>query len=123
MPTTVFKATTIFQVTTQPSDPTEANAHTGGWTESFWTLSPYSVIFAPWNALLYARANLLPIQASAIGYRFQEYSMDKNVLTPKGTQAGPQRFPGRTGILTDLPQVALQIVCRSCRRKTVWNLA
>jgi hypothetical protein len=113
MPITVYKLTNIFQVTTAPVDPAAANAHTGGWSESYWTLSPFQTVVAQWNALTSARANLLPIQASSIGWRFQEYSMDKNFLTPKGTQAGPQRFPGRTGILTDLPQVALQIVTRS----------
>lgn len=110
----VYKQSVVFQVTTVAPNPTYAVSHTGGWTESWWsTADPFAnpAMVAPaLTSLINARANLLPAQAAVIGLRVQKYNMQGNFLATMGAQAKPYGTPGRAGIVTDLPQVALQLV-------------
>lgn len=58
--------------------------------------------------------NLLPASASAVGYRSQKYDMTGNQLKTSGTRAGVTvNSPGRGGIITDIPQSALQLLSNS----------
>ncbi len=108
MPT---RLTNIFQVTTAPANLALARAHTGGWSESFWTnLSPaaYNPIWA-WQQQ--KRAILLPATAAIVGYRTQEYTISGNKLLPGGAASGRQNLPGGSSRITDLPQVSLMLNC------------
>src|SRR6266567_722754 len=101
MPVVVYKATTMFQLTTIATNPAFAVPHTGGWSESWWSLTdPYSVAAPALRLMQQRRAALLPAQASIIGYRVQKYNLNGNHLEPLGSQALKITFPGRAGIIT-----------------------
>lgn len=103
------RLTNILQVTTTPTDLTKARAHTGGWSESFWTtLNP--VGFEPaWLTQQTKRALLLPSSAAIVGFRTQQYTIAGNKLLPGGSTSGRQNMPGALGSSADLPQVALML--------------
>lgn len=105
----VRRLTTVFQLATLPTDLTTAGVHVAGWTESIWTsLSPQA--YTPlWATVQNKRAIMLPNQARIVGYRVQQYTIDGNKLLPGGSSAGRQNLPGSSNLLTDLPQVSLQV--------------
>lgn len=108
---TVYKATTLFQVTTVAGNPRQAVPHTGGWSESWWTQTdPLVTMPTDLTQTQLARASLLPAQANVIGLRVQKYDMTGNRLTPQGTRILKLAYPGRSGIVTDLPQCAVAFV-------------
>jgi len=109
----VYKLTNIFQLTTIPLDEAVASAHTGGWTESWWTNADVDAFYTKWSALQRARATMLPASAKIIGYRYTKYETIGNFLQPRGTEAGRQSYPGQVGKLTDLPQVSLHLLAQS----------
>lgn len=108
----VYRATSMFQVTTSPTDPRWAVAHTGGWSESFWTQNDPLAGAAneAWNSLEDARATMLPATASIIGWRVQKYDIQQNRLVPQGSRIGTRTKPGRIAIVTDIPQAAIQLI-------------
>lgn len=107
----VYRATSTFQITTTPTDPRFGVAHTGGWSESFWTLiDPLGPAEGAWTALRRARANLMPASASIVGFRVQKYNMTGNQLQAQGSTIGVSKIPGRDAIVTDLPQAAIALV-------------
>lgn len=108
---TVYKATTMFQLTTVVANVAYAVPHTGGWSESWWSLTdPWTTASLALRQLQLKRATLLPIQASIIGFRVQKYDMVGNQLKPLGSLVASTLMPGRTGIVTDVPSMALQLI-------------
>lgn len=102
------RLTNIFQLTTAPQVPTAAVAHTGGWSESFWTALGPNAYNPLWGTQQTKRALLLPAQAAIVGYRSALYNLTGNKILPLGTATGAQLKPGVSGILCDLPQVSLE---------------
>jgi hypothetical protein len=105
----VQKCTVLFQLTTTPADRTTASPHTGGWSESWWSQSIFAASDSFWLALLRARAALLPLQASIVGFRFASYTIVGNRFLPGGSSTGRLQMPGNSRFDTDLPQVALEM--------------
>jgi len=105
----VQKAQLLFQVTTDPPDRTSASPHTGGWSESFWSQVTFPASSSGFNLLIAKRQNLLPTQASIVGYRMSTYTIVGNRFVPVGSSQGRLQKPGRSATLTDLPQVALEM--------------
>jgi len=105
----VQKCTLLFQLTTTPPDRTTASPHTGGWSETWWSQTPFSSTDVHWQELVRARALLLPEQASIVGLRFGLYTIVGNRFVPGGSTTGRLQIPGNSGAITDLPQVALEM--------------
>jgi hypothetical protein len=103
-----FKYTMLFQMTTEPTDRASASAHSGGWSESFWRKTLAPVLDGDFNALLQARAGLLPKQASIVGFRIGTYTITGNQIFPGGTSTGRKQLPGSRSRETDVPQMALE---------------
>jgi len=100
----------IFQLTTDPENRTNANQHTGGWSESVWTnLSPSQAITQLIPGLLTRRAALLPAQASIIGYRVAQVQLQGNRILAGASQSTNTTYPGSVQRDTDVPQMALQL--------------
>lgn len=109
MPTTVYKVSNLFSITTAPTNPANATPHSGGWSEGFWMSQdplPYAVALA---SLRQKRAALLPKQAAMIGFRVGVYTIDQNKLIPVGSSTGRLLLPGPSSRETDLPQVSLEL--------------
>lgn len=104
MPT---KMTMVFQNTTNISNTANPRRRTGGWTEVFYEANPLSeAIMNTFFTACEYRAALLPNSASIVGQRFQ-------TIDPIGPGQSTSRFyPGSSGLLTDAPQLALQITIR-----------
>ena len=109
----VTRLTNVFQLTTTPTNLTRAVPHTAGWTESLWTTLTPSAIDPFWTVWQNKRALLLPTQASIVGYRSQVYTMTGNKLLPGGASSGKQQTPGNSQLVTDLPQVSLEITLQA----------
>lgn len=105
----VYKFTSVMQLTTAPTNLTRAIPHTGGWTESVWASTNAPAQIAAWLQLQLARRNILPKQATIVGYRVQGYNIAGNRLIPLGTSAVAQNLPGNASFDTDLPQVSVDI--------------
>jgi hypothetical protein len=103
------KMTMIFAVTTQPVNPNAASAHSGGWTESFWTSGNSYISLADQDLLLAARAPLLPKQASIVGIRQGLYTISQNKLLPQGTSGRKILRPGNSLYNVNLPQDSLEL--------------
>lgn len=102
-----FRITTLFGLTTSPTQPADAQAHSAGWSESFW--SNGSISLASWLPYATMRANLLPSQAQIIGFRQQTYTIDGNKLLPGGSQVFKRIVPGASGLACDVPQLGLEL--------------
>jgi hypothetical protein len=104
-----LKVSMLFQVTTNPPNPQYAIPHTGGWSESFW--SPTIAFFTSQVLAAYGnvRANLLPGQASIVGFRQSLYTVAGNKLLPGGVSTLKRLIAGNSQNITDLPQVSLEI--------------
>jgi hypothetical protein len=97
----------LFDVTTNPLDLATASAHSGGWSESHWSgvdITP-SQNFIP--NLATARAQLLPNEASVVGFRIENFTIAGNKLIPGGTAGGRLLLPGVNANDLNLPQDAL----------------
>lgn len=103
-----IRETTIFQVTTAPTDLSRAIPHTGGWSENVWYFSPPGRD-SELALMRQKRAVLLPKQAKIIGYRRAQFSITNGQLVPLGAASGSLNIPGNNLYNTDLPQVSLQI--------------
>jgi len=103
------KVTMVFQVTTQPVNPSQAVAHSGGWTESLWTPGNSYVSQPDLNALIGARRPLLPAGAAIVGVRQGLYTIAGNKLLPQGTSGYKVNAPGSTGYTVNLPQDSLEL--------------
>lgn len=103
------RLTNIIQLTTAPTNLVRARAHTGGWSESFWTMLNPSAYNAFWYTQQQKRALLLPAGAAIVGYRTQEYQISGNKLLPGASTSGRQNLPGPGVLSCDLPQVALML--------------
>lgn len=103
------KVTLLLAVTTNPTDPTSASAHSGGWSEGFYIPGSAFAVPAFFQAWAQGRALLLSGLASIIGYRQQLVTISGNKLLPGGTAAGTLLYPG--SFLGDLnaPQDALML--------------
>jgi len=101
--------TSIFQVTTAPTNLDRAVPHTGGWTESIWCADDVGDEEALRRYRL-ARRALLPRQAKIIGSRKQNFNLVNGALIPGGAASTGSDFPGNSSYSTDLPQVSLQTV-------------
>ena len=106
MPT---RMTAIFSLTTQPVNRATANPHTGGWSESWWTLLAGVNLDAQFRLLLSARARMLPASAQIVGSRRADFTIAGNRLLPGPAQSKEQYYPGNSQFVTDLPQASLQI--------------
>jgi len=106
MPTT--KATMLFQLSTNASNPTSPKRRVGGWSESWYYDGDITATLAFLNGgtgLCAKRAALLPIGSSIVGQRLQPVVP----LGPSVTRAKP--FPAASGLATDIPQMALYVNC------------
>lgn len=105
---TYGKYTHLLAVTTNPGDRAAASPHSGGWSEShFGTPSDNFLTFLTNSAV--KRANLLPAQASIIGWRYETFDLTGRRLTPLGAVSGRFQFPGISSQGLNLPQDALMI--------------
>jgi len=104
-----FQSTIIFQMSTAPTDRAAATVHTGGWSETFWSGSPFDATSVFFQALLTARAAMLPKQASIVGYRFANFDFVGNKIYPLGSTTGRLQKAGNAGFETDIPQMALML--------------
>lgn len=105
------KVSIIFNLATAPTDLAQANVHTGGWSETFWTDLDGDALLARLAVLAGRRALLLGASASITGYRIQQYTIARNILIAGGSSAGGLRLPGFSAAVTDMPQVALEYKC------------
>jgi hypothetical protein len=99
----------VFSVTTEVVIPTVAAAHSGGWTESLWTGGNSYISIPDQNALITARARLLPKQASIVGIRQGLYTISGNKLLPQGTSGRKTVKAGLDGYNVNLPQDSLEL--------------
>ena len=104
-----YRMTVLYTVTTNPTNRGFANPHSGGWSESFWTNANQSGAIAFVNAIAQNRASTLPSQASAFGYRVQNFTIVGNKLLPGGAVTGKVQFAGNATYSTDVPQMALMV--------------
>jgi hypothetical protein len=110
-----FKLTTLFQYSSAVSTPNSPLHRTGGFSESWYIDAANSGQVVTGAQLMPgqfgitglwpARAQLLPVGTSIIGYRVQQVS------PPGPSQAGAILYPGTAGIQADVPQMAL--LCRA----------
>lgn len=105
----VYKFKMQFQLTTAPTNLTRAIPHTGGWTEAVWASVNTQQQFEAFFRLLDKRRNLLPRQATIVGYTVQGYNIAGNRLIPLGSSTFAQNLPGNSALETDLPQVAVDL--------------
>lgn len=98
-----LKGSLLFAVTTDPDNPADASAHSGGWSESHWS-NVVGTIAVDCATLAQARARLLPAEVSIIGYRVENFTVTGNKLTPNGTSSGRFQYPGSNGRNLNLPQ-------------------
>jgi hypothetical protein len=104
-----YRVSLLFDVTTAPSDLTAASPHSGGWSESHWTLSVTDLTTNFLPLLAQRRAALLSSLSSIIGFRVENFTISGNKLLPGGTTSGRFLYPGGFGGTLNLPQDALQI--------------
>jgi len=103
------RATLLMQLTTDPADRTTASPHTGGWSETVWADATFAASDPFWLDLIRTRQNLLPAQASIVGFRFGVYTFVGNKQVPGGTSTGRLQRPGNSGLETDMPNCALML--------------
>lgn len=106
-----FKVSILFQcLTGGPTGGFGGSSHVGGWSESvYYNSSDINALRArllttgSWGfPLVTARAALLPASASIVGYRIS------TVYPRTGrSQVAKIRIPGSSGLITDVPQMAL----------------
>lgn len=99
----------IFQCTTKPENPTNASAHTGGWTESLWNADERIILPPLIQKLARARAVLLPNTCSIVGARQAIYTILGNKLMPGGTSGSKFLIAGNRSYDGDVPQMALEL--------------
>ena len=99
----------LFQVTTNPTDPSTASQHTGGWSESLWYNGSSPLDPTTLSNLCTKRALLLPRAASIVGIRYALYEITGNKLKPGGTSAAKILKPGHPSLSVGLPQDSLEI--------------
>ena len=104
----IYRTSLLFAVTTNPENSVVASAHSGGWSEGFWSsfIAPQQ---AGWRNLIIYRAALLPSQCSIVGYRVATYNVIGNQLQPAGTASGKMNAPGNAIYTSDVPQAGLEI--------------
>lgn len=107
------RVTMLMQVTTTPPNRADASPHTGGWSESFWANANLLSSDPDILVLCQKRANLLPAQASVVGFRLSLYNIVGNRLMPTGSSTGKLQLPGATSRITDVPQMALELSGKS----------
>lgn len=105
----LLRVTMLFQVTTNPDDPSSAASHSGGWSESMWQNNGTPLLPAVYKKLCQTRATLLPKQATIVGIRQGIYNLVGNKLLPQGTSGAKFLTPGNTAYTTDLPQCSLEV--------------
>lgn len=98
-----------FQATTAPVNRNAAAARTGGWSENFWTAGPRTDLVTDIRAVAQARARLLPVQASIIGYEIQAFDIQGNKLLPGGSSSAKLLYPGNASFTADVLQAALEV--------------
>ncbi len=100
----------LFQLTTNPTNLSNAIPHTGGWSESTWIAAgaPTSMqtYLANWAQI---RAIMLPGQAAIVGGRLANYTLSGNRLLPGGTSNFKFLVAGNSNYGTDVPQMALEL--------------
>jgi len=105
-----IKVSMIFQYASSPQNPAVASVHTGGWSETLWSIlaagTPLRNRITNWAQ---RRSLLLGSTVSIIGYRLQEYTLNGNRLIPGGTSAAALRYPGFPGSTTDIPQMSIEV--------------
>lgn len=104
-----LKLSLIFNATTQAVNPMTAIAHSGGWSEGFWTPDSTPIPLSGINTLCAKRSPLLPGQCSIIGFRQALYTISGNRILPNGTSAGKVLFPGTLAYNLNLPQDSLEL--------------
>ena len=103
------RVTLLLSVTTNPLDTTSAAAHSGGWSESFYSSSSAFLPASFFQSWAQARALCLSGEASLIGYRQQLVTLNGNKLLPGGSAAGTLLYPGAAPSDLNAPQDALMI--------------
>ena len=99
----------LFALTTDPDDRGSASPHSAGWSESWWRTGITTSSEPAIRELGQARARMLPLEASIIGFRIGVYTLSGNKIIPSGSSTGKLSFAGVSGAFTDLPQVALEM--------------
>lgn len=98
------KISFLMQVTTQAKTRNYASPRAGGWSEGFWDASGLLFADPKITVLLNARALMLPQQASILGVRAQQYTIDGNKLVPGGAASQAVNKPGSAAYNVNIPQ-------------------
>lgn len=113
----------VFQYASSPRAGTTARIHTGGWTESLWSINPVPSNHPDIATWATARARLLPATASIVGFRIANFTIVQNKFKPTGTSTGKIVKPGNPNYDCDIPQMALEIGCTSSEGPNVSRIA
>lgn len=105
----LWRMNMLFAVTTDPVDRSTAAAHSGGWSESFWSDKNIANAGGYFNYWVDRRIALLPKECSVVGYRVEQFDIAGNKLIPLGASSRRLVLPGGYNGHVDMPQNALQI--------------
>lgn len=108
-----IRNTTIFQLTTNPTDLTRAIPHTGGWSETIWYNDSSDAGDLRIADVRQARRLISPKVVGIVGFRRARYDLTNGVLLPAGARSAGLNLNGNMRYETDLPQVSLQIDYRT----------
>lgn len=103
-----YKYSIIFGFNTSPADGSNLPSRAAGWTESHWR-NAFDITPNAQMNLLQARADLLSTNGSILGVRVTSYLDVNGKFVQQGVSVYPLNLPGANRLLTDIPQMALQI--------------
>jgi hypothetical protein len=98
-----IKATWLFGQSTNKSGSANALVQVGGWSESWYSTMDINAAQGAFENLAQYRAALLSNSAAIIGQRYS--------IIGGGSSTSGRQFPGRAGVLSDIPQMALLCTC------------
>ncbi len=93
----------LFALSTNKAGASAAQVRAGGWSEGWYQDTDPNTAKANFQTLCIARATLLPTSGSIVGQRYH--------VVDGASSTGNIVFPGSSGILCDVPQMALQMSC------------
>jgi len=98
----------VFNITTTPTVPIDAGAHSGGWTEGHWLSANVGATDARIDRLILMRKAMLPVGVRITGVKIALYTISGNKLLPGGTSAAKKVGVSSQPRTCDMPWVALE---------------
>jgi hypothetical protein len=104
-----FRVSILFNLTTTPTDPSSAAPRSGGWSETLVNTfnSPLSLAYL--TLIAAARAQMLPVQASVVGFRQAAFTISGNKIFPGGASTQALLAPGNVAYTLNLAQDSLEL--------------